>query len=235
MKPLISDLPIPIRAAFIKKVYSLLSLQLLFTFAVCGWFMFDENAMRFALSSQGSALNQLSIFGSIFSLIALFWCEICAPVGKRRYPSNLILLGLFTFFTAYQLGVLAAVHQAHGVGYLIFVSLGATLFIFSSLTAYVIVTQRDFDFLGPFLYIALICLVLFSVIFLFVPASASLYSFIFGYTGTLIFSGYVLYDTSRLIHRLGPDDYIEATVQLYLDAINLFVSLLNILHTTLKG
>ena len=51
----------------------------------------------------------------------------------------------------------------------------------------------------------------------------------------LVFVGYILYDTSNLIHVLGPDDYIIAAVQLYLDIINLFLYLLEILRMLQGG
>jgi len=51
----------------------------------------------------------------------------------------------------------------------------------------------------------------------------------------LIFVGYILYDTSLILHHMGPDDYIIATVTLYLDIINLFLYLLEILRMLQGG
>ena len=58
---------------------------------------------------------------------------------------------------------------------------------------------------------------------------------IFSLVGALIFIGYILYDTSNLIHVHGPDDYIIATVSLYLDIINLFLYLLQLLQSLQGG
>ena len=44
----------------------------------------------------------------------------------------------------------------------------------------------------------------------------------------LIFSGYILYDVSRIIHG-GETNYVMATLALYLDIYNIFVNLLNLL------
>ena len=46
---------------------------------------------------------------------------------------------------------------------------------------------------------------------------------------TMIFVGFILVDTARLIHMYGPDDYVIATISLYLDFINLFLHLLSLL------
>ena len=53
---------------------------------------------------------------------------------------------------------------------------------------------------------------------------------IFSLVGALLFVGYILYDTSVIVHHLGPDDYVVAAVTLYLDIINLFLDFLKILR-----
>ena len=53
--------------------------------------------------------------------------------------------------------------------------------------------------------------------------------------GSLIFSGYILYDTSMIMHCYGPDDYVMAAIQLYLDIINLFLYLLELLRMLQGG
>lgn len=51
---------------------------------------------------------------------------------------------------------------------------------------------------------------------------------IYGGLGAIVFAGYIVYDTDNLIKRYSYDEYIWASVSLYLDIINLFLSLLNI-------
>ncbi|KAK1257424.1 BI1-like protein [Acorus gramineus] len=52
---------------------------------------------------------------------------------------------------------------------------------------------------------------------------------IFGGLGAILFAAYLVYDTDNLIKRHSYDDYIWASVVLYLDILNLFLSLLNML------
>lgn len=53
---------------------------------------------------------------------------------------------------------------------------------------------------------------------------------IYGGLGAIIFSGYIIYDTDNLIKRFTYDQYVWAAVSLYLDVINLFLSLLTLLR-----
>ena len=52
---------------------------------------------------------------------------------------------------------------------------------------------------------------------------------IYGGIGALVFSGYIIYDTDNLIKRFTYDEYILASAALYLDILNLFLSILRIL------
>lgn len=53
---------------------------------------------------------------------------------------------------------------------------------------------------------------------------------IYGCLASIIFCGYIVYDTDNLIKRHSYDEYIWAAVSLYLDVINLFLSLLTLLR-----
>lgn len=222
-KPLLYNFPTHVRAAFIRKVYTLLSFQLFFTCIVSSWFTLDTRVANLVLSEQGVSFNHFTLFANIATLLSLYCCFL------NKHPINMILLLLFTIFTAYQIGFVCVYMNAKGQAFVIIEAAASSWLIFSSLTLYVVFTKQDFNFLRIFLTTSLFVFLLFSIVFLMLPIHVSLYNTVFGYAGTVIFSGYILYDTSQLLHTLGPDDYIEATIQLYLDVINLFFSLLQIL------
>ncbi|KAG2405837.1 Protein LIFEGUARD 4 [Vigna angularis] len=99
-----------------------------------------------------------------------------------------------------------------------------------SLTIYTFIAARrghDFNFLGPFLFGALLILIAFSLIQILFPLG-KLSLMIYGGLASLIFCGYIIYDTDNLIKRFSYDQYIWASVSLYLDVINLFLSLLTL-------
>jgi modulator of FtsH protease len=87
-------------------------------------------------------------------------------------------------------------------------------------------TKRDFSNLGNFLFAGLILLLVAIVanIFLQLPAMSLAISVI----AIGIFSAYILYDINRIVHG-GETNYVTATLSVYLDIYNIFVSLLQLL------
>lgn len=109
---------------------------------------------------------------------------------------------------------------------LVMTALGGTAVIFLSLSAYALTTKRDFSFMGGFLMVGFMVVLIAALanIFLAMPAlSLALSAAII-----MIMSGFILWDTSRIIHG-GETNYIHATVQLYLNIFNIFINLLALL------
>merc|ERR1712205_127495 len=104
-----------------------------------------------------------------------------------------------------------------------------TATIFFSLTAFTMQSKIDFSFLGAGLFACTVILMLFGIGMAIFGASANLY---YGYCvdGAIIFSLYIIFDTYMIHNRLGPDDYIIAAIELYLDIINLFIFILQLLN-----
>merc|ERR1712232_241085 len=97
---------------------------------------------------------------------------------------------------------------AAGKGFLIIEAAAITMTIFLSLTAYALITKQDFSYLGGFLLSALVVLCMCSFIGIFIPGLV--HNVVFAGIGALIFSGYILYDTSVIEKSFGVDDYIVA-------------------------
>jgi modulator of FtsH protease len=96
---------------------------------------------------------------------------------------------------------------------------------FLGLSAYVHLSKKDFSYLGGFLFVGLIGLIVVSLIGLFFPVPGM--SLVLAYFSAVLFSGYILYDTSRIMNG-SETNYVMATISLYLDILNLFTSLLRI-------
>ena len=109
---------------------------------------------------------------------------------------------------------------------LIMQALAGTALIFFGLSAYALASRKDFSFMGGFLMIGLLVIVVAAIanIFLSIPALSLTISAV----AVLVMSGLILFDTSRIIHG-GETNYIRATVALYLNIFNLFVHLLQLL------
>lgn len=136
------------------------------------------------------------------------------------------LLG-FTFVAGVFLGPIlqVALHLKNGTE-LIGMAAGGTGLIFFSLATLATVTKKDFSFMGKFLFIGLIVILVASLANMFfqIPVLSLTISGV----AVLLFSAYILYDISQIIHG-GETNYIMATLSLYLDIYNIFVNLLSIL------
>ncbi len=137
-----------------------------------------------------------------------------------------LLLG-FTFFMGLMLSrILQVALGFSNGGSLIAMAAGGTGAIFFALSTVATVSKRDFSGLGKFLFVGMIVVLLAAVanIFFQIPALALAISA----AAVLIFSAYILYDISRIVQG-GETNYITATLAVYLDIYNVFVSLLNLL------
>lgn len=62
--------------------------------------------------------------------------------------------------------------------------------------------------------------------------TGSKFELIYGIGGALIFSGYILVDTQLVMRHYQVEEEIAAAISLYLDVINLFLSILRILNSS---
>jgi modulator of FtsH protease len=109
---------------------------------------------------------------------------------------------------------------------LIMQSLAGTAIVFFGLSGYVLTTRKDFSFMGGFLMVGMMLAIvgIIANMFLQIPAmSLALSAGI-----VLIMSGFILFDTSRIING-GETNYIRATIGLYLSILNIFIHLLSLL------
>lgn len=145
---------------------------------------------------------------------------------KDSSTGVLLLLG-FTFFMGLMLSrILQVALGFSNGGTLIALAAGGTGAIFFTLAGIATVTKKDFSFLGKFLFVGMVVVLLAALanIFFQVPAIALAISA----AAVLIFSLYILFDISRIVTG-GETNYIIATLAVYLDVYNVFVSLLNLL------
>lgn len=137
-----------------------------------------------------------------------------------------LLLG-FTFFMGLMLSrILQVALGFSNGGSMIALAAGGTGAIFATMAGIASVSKRDFSSMGKFLTVGLVVVLLASVanIFLQMPVLHLVVSA----AVVLLFSGYILYDISNIIQG-GETNYVTATLAVYLDVYNVFVSLLNLI------
>jgi modulator of FtsH protease len=146
--------------------------------------------------------------------------------AKNKTPLNLVLLFAFTFMSGFTLAPTLALFISKNMGYVIGEAFGLTAVAFGALTIFAMNTKRDFTTIGKMLFITLIVLIVASIanIFLHLP----MLQLIIASVGAVLFSMFILYDTQNII-KGNVSSEIEAAVSLYLDFLNLFISLLQIL------
>jgi len=152
-------------------------------------------------------------------LFGLFW-------AKNKTPLNLVLLFAFTFMSGFTLAPTLAFFIAKDMGYVIGEAFLLSAMAFGGLTLFAMNTKRDFTTMGKMLFITLLIVIGASIlnIFLHLP----MLHLIISSVSAILFSFFILYDTQNII-RGNVSSEIEAAVALYLDFLNLFISLLNIL------
>ncbi len=204
------------RNQVLRNTYLMLALTMIPT--VIGAFIGTSINFSFMAAHPIAAplLMFVAMMGMLFAVTAL-----------RNSIWGVLALLAFTFVAGVFLGPILqfALHLKNG-GQLIGLAAGGTGLIFGSLAAVATVTKKDFSFMGKFLFIGLMLLIVASLANLFfqIPALALALSAI----SVLIFSAYILFDVSRIVNG-GETNYIMATLALYLDIYNIFVNLLNLL------
>merc|ERR1711920_1159326 len=126
-----------------------------------------------------------------------------------------------------NVGYICAVFEASGLGWVVLQAFAITAVLFVVLTAYALRSGKDFSYMRGFLVTALSGLVVAGVAGIFFPSIVG--SLLLAAIGALTFSGYILYDTWRIEKKFSYDEFIPATIELYLDIINLFLYVLKIL------
>ena len=164
---------------------------------------------------------------SFLLFLAVAWGFMWGIQKTKDSGMGVVLLLGFTFLMGIMLGPILQVSLGFSNGGMLIATAAAgTSIIFFTLAGIATVTKRDFSFMGKFLFIGVILLIvaMLANIFLQIPALALTISAI----AVLIFSAYILYDVSRIVTG-GQTNYIMATLSLYLDIYNLFVHLLHLL------
>jgi len=221
-----ADTPQPTRQKFITRVYSILWAQLVVTSIFIGCCNQIQPLQTFMISGWGSTL----VFPCIMLMCALSCMIYCQHDIVKTCPGSGIYLTLFTGASSYILGYVGVVTSSET---LLLAGL-STLGIFSGLSLYAVQTKYDYTDKGGYLLALLLGLVICG---LFIPfTNLPILSIMYSGAGSIIFSFYIVYDTQLIVggnHRsimFHIDDYVFASVSLYLDIINLFLMLLDLMN-----
>jgi len=184
-------------------------------------------ALSTGVAAVGAGISMLAGFGplagvlfTLLGLVPLFYLS-------RNRNSAAAVPAMLTFTGLSGLGLGPTLNHylsLPGGSATVMTAAVITTAVTMALTAYVHKTGKDFTRMGGFLFAGLIVVLLASIAAMFVPAMQAGVSAV----AALLFSGFILFDTSRLI-RGEEDNYVMAACSMYLNVLNLFLSVLQLL------
>ena len=206
----------PVQNKVLRNTYMMLALTMIPTIIGAS----IGTSMSFSFLAASPIMGALLMFGAMMGMMF-------AVSALRNSVWGIAALLGFTLVAGVFLGpILQVALNLRNGAQLIGLAAGGTGIIFFSLATIATVTKKDFSFMGKFLFIGLILLIVASLANLFfqIPALSLTISAI----AVLIFSAYILFDVSRIVNG-GETNYVMATLGLYLSIYNLFTSLLHLL------
>ncbi|KAF6735742.1 Protein lifeguard 2 [Oryzias melastigma] len=214
-----------IRRTFIRKVYAILMLQLSVTVGIVCLFTFCA-PVRFYIQTHPN----LYMMSYLMFFVTYILLSCCGDL-RRQFPWNALLLVLFTLSMAFMMGFVSSFYNTKSV----ILCLGITALVCLSVTIFSFQSKVDVTSCQGVLFsmcmAMLLCAITISIVvpFGYVPWLHAIYAVI----GAILFTLFLAFDTQLLLgnkrYAISPEEYIFATLSLYLDIIYLFSFLLQLL------
>ncbi|KAJ1160518.1 hypothetical protein NDU88_001020 [Pleurodeles waltl] len=213
-----------VRRIFIRKVYTILMIQLFVTVAIVALFTFCDPVKDYVQSNPAWYWASYAVFFVTYLILA------CCSGPRRYFPWNLILLSIFTLSLAYLTGMLSSYFDTKSV----LLCLGITALVCLSITIFSFQTKFDFTSCQGVLFVLVMVLffsgILLAVIipFQYVPWLHAIYAVL----GAIVFTMFLAFDTQLLMgnrrYSISPEEYIFGALNIYLDIVYIFSFFLQI-------
>lgn len=190
----------------------------------------------------------------VMRVFALMWALTAVGlfIGARLPESVIMPISIATFALLIVMLFIRKIRVLNTIAYMIPLLIGITLFwtmqfyvdelgaqlvltvFFATIALFILLgvlgwLLPDISAIGSYLFGALLVLIVFSLIFMFVPVSNTVL-LIVACVAVLIFVLYTIYDFNVMKHGyIDADDVVTHALSLYLDFINLFVRLLEVI------
>ncbi|XP_019741999.1 glutamate receptor, ionotropic, N-methyl D-aspartate-associated protein 1b (glutamate binding) [Hippocampus comes] len=210
-----------IRRAFIRKVFLVLTAQLVVTFSFVVLFISVDEIKLFAKEN---------IWAYIVSYVTFFVCMCaisCCGNLRRQHPWNLIALSILTLSISYMVGMIASFHETD----IVVIALGITAVVCFTVVIFSLQTKYDFTSCYGVMFVCCVVLILFSL--LCIIMRDRIMHIVYAGLGALLFTCFLAVDTQLLLGNkelsLHPEEFVFAALNLYMDIINIFLYILAIL------
>ncbi len=178
----------------------------------------------------GVQLGFSRMFGGILGFIALLagmFGFIYAIKRTQESSKGVFVLLAFTFFVGLILsGIIEHTLRFRNGTALIMTAFGGTAGVFFAMATLATTIKRDISGMGKWLFWGVVVLLVSSLINIWIGSTAMMAAI--STLSIAIFSAYMLYDIKQVLDG-GETNYISATLSIYLDLVNIFQSLLNLL------
>ena len=210
-----------IRHAFVRKVFGLISTQVIITIMLVGFIKYYPPINVYLMSN---AWLIWVLMGGTFMLMFVLGCSESVA---RSYPTNFILLLSFTIMESFLIGFISLAYQTD------------TLFLAAMITGVVVIGltlfsfQTKMDFTGNGVYFFLSVFILLGFGMLCALFRSHFLMLVYSVMGAALFSMYLVFDMQLMMagkhkYSISPEDYILAALNLYMDIINLFLMILRL-------
>ncbi|MHC4820464.1 MAG: Bax inhibitor-1/YccA family protein [Planctomycetota bacterium] len=219
---------------FVQKTYGLLAFSVILAAAAC-WGMIQWMPVREVITEEGiatvpalpSAIFWSLIIAEFIFLGMAFFTKRGARSGETSLMGLVALLG-FVLCSGAVLGPLVGTYLGLGMASTVAAAGLTTAVTFTALSGFVLITGKDFSFMRGILFVGLFGLIAAYVVSIFFPMGPGFHWW-YSAIGALLFSGFILYDTSNVLRVYGPNNMVVmAVIALYLDILNLFLFLLQL-------
>lgn len=219
------------RLGFVRKVYGIISCQLLFTViwtTVC-----HRLLINYLLQQDKRPIDQLGLKLYFLALLVYLISSLIisyVPKVARKVPINYFLLSLLTVSISYLVGFFTIFFSPKQI----ILAAVLTLTLTIVLTIYAFTTKRDITMYGAAKWMSGWVLIMASFLFFWLdfPGNEN-YTVFRTFTGVIIYGFYLVYNTQTMMggkgYEFSVDDYVLAAMRIYVDIIVLFLRILKIL------
>ncbi|XP_048342830.1 protein lifeguard 3-like [Sphaerodactylus townsendi] len=213
-----------VQHAFIRKVYSIISVQLLVTVGIVAIFIFVTPVTSFVQN------NIAVYYGSYAVFLVTYLVLVCCEGLRRRFPWNIIFLCVFTLAMAFMTGTISSMYSTKAV----LLAMIITAIVAITVTVFSFQTKVDFtSCTGLFCVLAIVVMVT-GIITAIVLSFKYVYwlHMLYAAIGAIVFTLFLAYDTQLLLgnkkYTISPEDYIVGALEIYLDVVYIFTFFLQL-------
>ncbi|KAH8365223.1 hypothetical protein KR084_006269 [Drosophila pseudotakahashii] len=212
-----------IRKGFVRKVFGILMVQLLFTCAVMAIFVCHEPTKLFVQH------NLVVVFVAMIVNIIVLIMIVCVESVRRKHPVNLICLAIFTFTMSVLLGAASSVMDSN----IVLAAVAITTVLVTALCIYAVQTKYDYTACGGLMITFVMIIVVLSVCRFWLPEVVD--SLPISCLCAMIGCFFLIYDMQTIVggnraEQLDPEEYVYAALTLYVDIVRIFIYVLRILE-----